>query len=324
MSDTRPRTELDLAEYIFRRHQVYHRRHIAQQLWPWTDDPIIDRYHFRNVMRVLDRNSRYLIRAVLRRGDMSDEAKLFNIVFFRLFNQAGIYDRPGINVLDPSMYNHKEIEDALDEWGKDGRNLFNNAYLITGRLVIDANYRRAKHAQVLLGLDRIRVKLTPLIARLKSASAPKEAHSHLRVFPYCDGFMASQIFQDLTYFDFFPQRWTANDIIFVPYRAQDGIQLLTNNGCQLKEMSDYCRSLASRQEGLFTKLKQQRGFDWSSIAPTHDNPTAPYLPLMDVQLCISEAMRYWCAQDGVSMPRVYSSRNYHRDQAERMRSLIPA
>ena len=62
-------------------------RRMENLVGPWTQDPILQRYKFTNVYRVLDRVSQYLIRTVIGGAHRADEDVLFRILLFKLFNK---------------------------------------------------------------------------------------------------------------------------------------------------------------------------------------------------------------------------------------------
>lgn len=61
-SGTGFRAELvtELVEFCVERHKIYVRRFVIGDPPPWTDDPILQRYHFCNVYRYLDRTTIWL------------------------------------------------------------------------------------------------------------------------------------------------------------------------------------------------------------------------------------------------------------------------
>src|SRR5438132_384169 len=62
--------------------------------YPWTSDPIINRYRFTNVYRASDRVSQYLIRDVIYDESLPSAPKeiLFRILLFKLFNKIETWE----------------------------------------------------------------------------------------------------------------------------------------------------------------------------------------------------------------------------------------
>src|ERR1035437_10279163 len=72
------------------RHSVFLRR--LNGILPMTSDPIIRRFKFTNVYRILDRTSQYLVREVIHRGEQSAEELFFRILLFKLFNKIETWE----------------------------------------------------------------------------------------------------------------------------------------------------------------------------------------------------------------------------------------
>ena len=74
------------------RMDIFWRR--MQDQTPLTTDPILSRYKFTNVYRVLDRVSQYLVRRVIyeRPADFSAEDTLFRILIFKIFNKIETWE----------------------------------------------------------------------------------------------------------------------------------------------------------------------------------------------------------------------------------------
>ena len=293
-------------EHCYDRQLIWHKRTVQDRPWPWAVDRTLQRYHLLNVYRLLDKNSQYLVENVLRQN-IPDEMKLFNIYFYRLFNRSGIYGH-GLGLLDPDNFHFDKLEEYFDAYAQNGRKLFNNSYLVTGRAVIDAGYRpRDKHIQVLLNLKLLAPKIADLTRSLKEAELPKHALKLIMKIPFVADFLGTQIFLDLTYFNFFPEQWTSNSIQVIYPGFRDAIRFL-------RDMPDYpyykyadtCIWLRDQQEKAFQSLMDRTGKDWLKIAYRGDNsPTNPYLGFMDIQRCVLQFKKLHDIQTGVGHHREY-------------------
>lgn len=76
----------ELYWYFAAERQRAFERRVAGEVWPWTDDPILQEYKFCNVFRAADCVSQYMIRDVCYHEEpCSSEDRLFQIIAFRTF-----------------------------------------------------------------------------------------------------------------------------------------------------------------------------------------------------------------------------------------------
>tara|TARA_R100000501_G_C2622774_1_gene115957 strand:+ start:1239 stop:2126 length:888 start_codon:yes stop_codon:yes gene_type:complete len=102
--------------WITERHDIYIRRFGEQQPKPWTKDPILQQYKFTNAFRQLDRGTIALTDMISQFPAASEEMKLFNIWWYRLFNREEHSRKLGfITSLQPlvdyitDLYNTKQL-----------------------------------------------------------------------------------------------------------------------------------------------------------------------------------------------------------------------
>ncbi|KAF9445984.1 hypothetical protein P691DRAFT_674554 [Macrolepiota fuliginosa MF-IS2] len=72
--------------------QAVDNRRRAGQAWPWTKDVILQKYHFCNTFRVLDRLSQYIIREVVEKGSQKPEELAFRVILFNLFTKIETWE----------------------------------------------------------------------------------------------------------------------------------------------------------------------------------------------------------------------------------------
>ena len=77
------------------RYQIYLRRKNGGR-WPWTEDPILQRYRFCNVFREHDRTTEWLRRNI-REPYRHTPGVLFAVVMFRWFNRVETAQRLGVS-----------------------------------------------------------------------------------------------------------------------------------------------------------------------------------------------------------------------------------
>jgi hypothetical protein len=59
---------------------------------PWSEDPIFQEREFRNVYRLCDEGTQYILREVINRGDQSHWEICFRVMLYRLFNRIGTWE----------------------------------------------------------------------------------------------------------------------------------------------------------------------------------------------------------------------------------------
>jgi hypothetical protein len=72
------------------RQAIFFRR--LKGILPVTDDPILSRFKFTNVYRVLDRTTQYLVREVIGECEQTPAEVFFRIVLFKLFNKIETWE----------------------------------------------------------------------------------------------------------------------------------------------------------------------------------------------------------------------------------------
>ena len=79
--------------FAAKRQDIFFKR-LENNPQPWTDDPILIDYKFTNAYRASDRVSQYLIKNVIYRNDLPNDAEevLFRILLFKLFNKIETWE----------------------------------------------------------------------------------------------------------------------------------------------------------------------------------------------------------------------------------------
>jgi hypothetical protein len=147
-------TTTSFFEFMLERQNIFHRRFELREPPPWTDDEILGKYLFCNVMRELDRQTLFNINHITRRPDSTKDplSLIFSTVAYRLFNKPETYLfmsslQNGIDVihgdfwyediplLNPAKWNPEATKDYLDEIKFDGSgesfSLVRKAYTIS-------------------------------------------------------------------------------------------------------------------------------------------------------------------------------------------------
>lgn len=105
-------------EWMAERHSIFERR-LAGQPSPWTEDPVMRRYAFTNVYRLLDRNTQYLLRHVIDEGGSQDVVETtFRTILFRMFNKIETWEL-FVEALGPVLswaeFDRRKYEEVIEE-----------------------------------------------------------------------------------------------------------------------------------------------------------------------------------------------------------------
>lgn len=286
------------AEFIYDRHLIYNKKK-AGDPWPWTQDPILQKYKFCNVYRELDTCTIYLYQK-LQKYKANIEEILFLIILFRRFNVVGIFTY---------LFQEQEFNDGVLDFNKMRRNLdklkrlkikfFNEAYTLC-QVPYDKKASKEKHVQILLSMKDIwNHKLLSHIPQ----EAPKifewlQIKGH-RIGP----FLAYQVMQDLNYQRIFPIPGFRS-FTYVGPGAEPALNLINPPRLGVSKETR-CAEVHEIQAELFKVLKDDKGKDWSKIA----DPRQTLLSIHNIQASLCEFRKYLNLSKGKGRKRLYRSKN---------------
>lgn len=199
--------------WMCERQQIYLRREVRNEPPPWTDDPVLQDYHFCNVHRELDRGTRYLIETILD-TELADRTVLFNTILYRFFNDPQTGRTIGLPI-DPDEFNPDECIRRVE---RTPGSMFSSAYRVTTRHWANSD---KKHVNILRGVIR-----DDVYAQLDD---------YTRIFEYDDlesvfytlteirgvgEFLAYELATDLNYFHL---PTSENDFVNIGPGAQSGL-----------------------------------------------------------------------------------------------------
>lgn len=187
-------------KFAARRQEAFERR-LAGTPWPWSDDPILQRFKFCNVFRAADRVSQYLIRSVAyRNATDSPDDRLFQIAAFRTFSQPATWEgviarlgrAPTLDDLASGRF-----ESALDQVKQERGGLYTGAFILCATKAFGFDEKHRNHAALFkhMFLEHEAGK------RLREAQSLREVVKFLQGFPLTGEFMSYQIAIDLNYSD---------------------------------------------------------------------------------------------------------------------------
>lgn len=236
--------------FASRRQQAFERR-LAGGPWPWTTDPILQRFKFCNVFRAADRVSQYLIRSVAYRepADSPDD-RLFQIVAFRTFSQPATWDRV-IELLNraPTLVDlaSGQFEKALDRVKHERGGLYTGAFILCATKAFGFDEKHKNH----VGLFKQMFLKSDAGKRIRDTASLEEVVKLLQSFPLTGEFMAYQIAIDLNYSDLL--NFDENDYTQAGPGAQRGLAKV------FTDLGDYSPSevilwMVENQQSEFRRL----------------------------------------------------------------------
>lgn len=171
--------------FVSERHAIFKRR-LAGEPKPWTDDPILGQYPFTNMFRILDRNSQYILRNVIRKGSQDLNDMFFRVLLFRTFNKIETWEilEKKLGPLTWDSFNVAKYERALSS--VKGA-LYNAAYIIPSpKLGYEKNHQNhLRMIETMMAVDRLPEEL----AKLKHL---KDVHGRIQMYSSMGDFMAMQ------------------------------------------------------------------------------------------------------------------------------------
>jgi hypothetical protein len=280
--------------YILERQRIWYKRFILKEPYPWTNDPILQKFHFCNNYRELDKGTIYLINKIT--PCQSDRNKvLFNIVTYRFFNSFGFFEKIG-GLINPETYDPYIFIKKVDELIANGEKIYNPAYVVSPYIVKPDFRPKDKHVQLAFILEIVKERVNQLITKIDSASTPKESLDVLKQIPAVNNFLAYEFWTDLTYFRFFKQGWTDNDFVNIGPGARWGLNLMMGKDTKnlLLPESEYLRLIYILRNSMKEALTQLGLLDeWLKIAYQKAYSNVPFLSIRNIEHSLCEFRKYW-------------------------------
>ena len=231
--------------WMCERQEIYRRRFVEDEAPPWTDDEILQKYHFCHVYRELDAGTKFVLNNIVNQG--YDEADvLFNTTFYRLLKNPDSYTATG-GFFQIDNFEADEVVRRLEDF--DGQ-IFGRAYRIGHTMGSD--YDELHKAIVYDTLNgHLRHKADDYVEVLTSTGNDRpnanDAMKRLTDIPQVGDFVAYEIMTDLCY-GFV--NYTENDFLEIGPGAEKGLEhiwgdtgenyvhWLTENGDELMNLFD--------------------------------------------------------------------------------------
>lgn len=270
--------------FINERQQVWHRRVVEGQAFPWSEDEILNEYRFTNVYRELDPGTQYAIQHILEKDALKSD-KIFNIMMYRLIGRLETHDYLGFKTIE--SFNSQVFEQEL-KYRRDveDKPVFTGAYMVSGYNQMGSS---DKVENVAVIFDQLSSD-EEFFERLRSVEGIEDAYDVIRSKPGFGNFLSYQVLVDLLYpVDCY------NGGSVLPYShdewsspgpgAQKGLKKLVD-GFKGFSRLDVMRWLRENQSEEFDRL----GIDFPYLK-THDGRRLE-LSLANIQNCLCEFYKY--------------------------------
>ena len=217
---------------------------------PWTQDPVILAHKFTNAYRASDRVSQYLIRNVIYRSDLPDDATevVFRVLIFKLFNKIKTWEllQNELGPLTYAGYSFQRYDKVLSGAMTRGQTIYSAAYIMPSGGSLGHERKHQNH----LALVERMIK-GDLPAKIADAGSMKEAFDLIRAYPTIGDFLAYQYVTDINYSEV--TNFTEMEFVVPGPGAVDGIRKCFKSTGGMSD-ADVIRVIAERQEAEFERL----------------------------------------------------------------------
>ncbi|OJV42667.1 MAG: hypothetical protein BGO25_10235 [Acidobacteriales bacterium 59-55] len=202
--------------FAFARQEAYARR--LTNVFPYSDDPILQSYKFTNAYRVADRVSQFMLREVIYRGDQSADQVFFRTVLFKLFNKIETWSllRQSFGEIYWSPTIIPKISQLLTEKLGRGTRIYSAAYIMPSGGGAYARKHDAHLALLLKMMDE------QIFKQIHEAPNMKMAFGILRAQPMLGDFLAYQFVTDINYSNI--SNFGEDEFVVAGPGARDGLR----------------------------------------------------------------------------------------------------
>ena len=184
----------DFWRFVYERQSIWHRRFVEKLPPPWTEDPILQQYHFCNVYRELDYGTVWYKKQVVPKAQDSADL-LWMTILYRLVNSVEVFETiwmPPFHLWKKSIgVNWRNTLLSLD------RPLDSLAYLTLSQ----PHFLHTRAERLPYILDLLWGKIPAMLVKIGGASNLFDVWSVLKT-PYGVGdFVAFQVLRDLVFAD---------------------------------------------------------------------------------------------------------------------------
>jgi len=264
----------DFYKFIIKRQDIYHKKTILKEPWPWTDDDVLKNYKFCNIFRQLDTGTKLII-------DLKFESKaetLANIVAYRFFNRTDHFDRIGVIRLKSfSLDKYIEILEIEKQKGP----ISHDAYLTHGSHIHKAN--RVKWV-----IDNAE----SLLNSLDNKESAEESFKTLLQIQGVGKFLAYQLWLDASYHNL--HNWSGDDYVVIGPGSKTGLDIMT--GTEDKKKDEWYEKAMYELRDMQHEIYEELGYsDYSNYKMTLDS----------IEHALCEWRKYYNLKAGNGKKRIY-------------------
>lgn len=272
------------------RQNIFFRRNILHEKYPWTKNIILQKYKFTNAYRANDRVSQFLISNIIYSSKASiydADDILFRILLFKIFNKISTWQAIEGKIGDIKLYRNvfSDIEQVLDDLFAKGNTIYSGAYIMpSGKSSFGFSRKYKNHLALLKSMfeDRFAEKVL-------QCKTMEQLYNLLISYPMIGSFLAYQYATDINYSDI--TNFSEMEFVVPGPGAKSGIQKCFANS-DSKVYTNIIKWVSEEQEKEFERLGLQ--FHFLSGRP---------LQLIDCQNLFCEFDKY----ARVAYPAVHSS-----------------
>jgi hypothetical protein len=223
-----------------------------------TEDAVLRQFKFTNAYRASDRVSQYLIRNVIYRDDLPEDARniFFRTILFKLFNKIETWKfiEDSIGPITWEEFSFKRYDTLLSKRMAAGHRIYSPAYIMPSGG--SAFGHKSKHQNHLRLIELVMAEEFP--SKLQACKTMAAAFALLRSVPFLGPFLAYQYVTDLNYSSLI--NFGEGEFVMAGPGALDGIAKCFVHAAATAP-SDIIRYMFDNQERHFDEL----GIDFLSL-----------------------------------------------------------
>lgn len=281
-------------DYIIERQVIWYRKEVLKNKAPWTDDPVLQRYHFCNNYRELDKGTKHVIENVILNKKLKTLDKIFNIVYYRLFNVDYFFGGVIPSPFQVNRYNPVTAIKYMD-YERKKKLLFKVAYMVSGHVVTSIRPKE-KHVQIAYAMKN-NIKYCKYIAKkLGKYHDLNDLWQDLKALDFLGNFIAYQVLLDMEY-DFDMIRLPPDSFTHIGPGAIPSLERMfpnvDKNTCHEIECHE---ALAITLHGLQGEYLDD---NWEEIRYRTPFYVGKYLSLNNIEHCLCEFRKYYNLSNGI-------------------------
>jgi len=272
--------------FLHKRHNIYIRRFIKKKPPPWTKDPILEKYKFTNVYRILDRGSQWMIKNIIENDKYPRlQDKVWACIFYRINNNIETFEACGIPLR--KKFNPEKYEKRLNSYKSKGFRVFTNAHI-----TCQSNLKQSRIANFITIVTKLKKNWKYIWKEIKKFRKILDWEGCFKFFlkQYgFGGFTSYEVCIDMVYAGVFPDK--VRDTFANPGPGCEfGIETIYPNR-ECISYTDAMSELTDEQDEHFEHL----GIKFKG----------PRLTLQDMEFCLCEWGKYWKIKKQVGKARMH-------------------